>query len=71
MRFPVVLLTAGILLATLAVAPAAEAGHRCYTIGSYQVCRYVPFDEIPEEVLKEIRDPDGCLDVDEGPVCLP
>lgn len=71
MRIPVILLTAGLLLTTLAVAPAAEANHRCYTWGSYQVCRYIPFDEIPEEILDELRNPDGCIDVDEGPFCLP
>lgn len=65
MRLPLVLLAiVGLTLAT-AVVPVAEANHRCYTLGSYQVCRYIPGDEIVDDVR------DGCVAVGLGPNCLP
>ena len=53
-----------LLSLTVAVAPVAEANHRCYTLGSYQVCRYIPGDEAIDWVR------DGCVPVDDHLLCL-
>lgn len=64
MRTPLVLLAiAGLAFAT-ALVPVAEASHRCYTIGDYQVCRHIPGDEI----LDDLRD--GCVEVGLHYLCL-
>ena len=49
---------------TTALAPVAEANHRCYTLGSYQVCRYIPGDEVIDWVRE------GCIPVDMHLLCL-
>lgn len=64
MKTGFVLIALVALSALAAVTPVAEANHRCYTIGSYQVCRYIPGDE----VLDWVRD--GCVPVGDDLVCL-
>lgn len=53
MRAPRLLLAVlvGLTLVS-AFAPVAEANHRCYTLGDYTVCRYIPGDEYVD-CLKE------------------
>ena len=60
----VVLIALVALSAFVAITPVAEANHRCYTIGSYQMCRYIPGDE----ALDWVRD--GCVPVGDDVVCL-
>ena len=43
--------TAGALLAT-AFASGAQASHRCHTLGHYQVCTFIPGDEILDDILR-------------------
>lgn len=46
----VIVLVVGLAFAA-AVTPVVEADHRCYTIGSPQVCRYIPGDRLAECLL--------------------
>jgi hypothetical protein len=59
-----VLLALVALSAFVALTPVAEASHRCYTLGDYQVCHYIPGDE----ALDWVRD--GCVPVGDNLYCL-